>query len=236
LTEQEFRCPYAVRRSPRARHVRLIVSAEGLTVVVPQRFCVSRDLPPILESKRAWIADALKKLEAASRARAEEKRFPETIDLRALNETWRVEFAPLERERLAARDGRLLLTEDFTENEALAALRRWVFARALERLPRLLSDLAGETGILYANVAVKEQKSRWGSCSSKGNVNLNSRLLFLPPRLVRHVLLHELCHLREMNHSKAFHSLLSALDPDATENARELKQAWKLVPRWSMRE
>jgi predicted metal-dependent hydrolase len=238
LTAQIFHHPYTVRRSPRARHVRLIVSAEGLTVVVPQRFCVSRDLPPILESRRDWIADALKKAQAASRARAEEKLFPDTIDLRALNETWRVEFAPLKRERLIAGSGRLLLTADFSENEALAALKRWLLAKGQERLPLLLADLAdlaaeGGHRFDYANVTVKEQKSRWGSCSLKGNVNLNCRLLFLPLRLVRHVLLHELCHLREMNHSKAFHSLLSALDPNALENARELKQAWKFVPRWA---
>ncbi|MDR1048152.1 MAG: M48 family metallopeptidase [Synergistaceae bacterium] len=241
MTPTKFHFPYTVRRSPRARHVRLSVTAEGLTVVVPQRFCVSRDLPPILESKRDWIAEALKRVEAASRSRAEEKPIPEVVELRALEETWRVEFAPLGRERLAERDDRLLLTTDFSESEALAALRRWLLARARERLPPLLAELAGwaeSSGhrFAYANVAVKEQKSRWGSCSSRGSVNLNCRLLFLPPRLARHVLLHELCHLEEMNHSKAFHGLLSALDPDARENARELRRAWGFVPRWSIRD
>jgi predicted metal-dependent hydrolase len=100
-------------------------------------------------------------------------------------------------------------------------------------LPPLLRSAAERHSFQVANVSVREQKSLWGSCSSKGNISLNSRLLFLPPRLVRHVLLHELCHLREMNHSKHFHSLLENLDPDARLHARELKQAWSMVPGWA---
>ena len=230
-----FLYPYTVRRSSRARHVRLVVAEDGLVVVVPQRFCVSRDLPPILESKKDWIGKALTKVSARARLKEETRGVPQTVELRALGESWRVGFELLARERLVAGDGgTLTLAADFNEAEAIAALKRWVRRRAGEHLPPLLAEIAGRHGFGYGNVAVKEQKSLWGSCSSKGNVNLNSRLLFLPAHLVRHVILHELCHLREMNHSAAFHRLLSKLDPDAADNADELRHAWAFVPGWAL--
>jgi predicted metal-dependent hydrolase len=212
----------------------LTVSDGGLVVVVPKWFSVSRDLPPLLEEKKAWIAEAMER--AAERARQKEitSALPDTVSLLAIGEEWRVTFAPLARERLAEEDGTLVLTRDFSESEAIAALRRWVHAKGCRHLPGLLEDEAMRTRFSYVSVTVKEQKSRWGSCSLKGNVNLNSRLLFLPPHLTRHVLLHELCHLKEMNHAKSFHDLLSTVDPQAKEHTAELKTAWRFVPGWAM--
>jgi len=229
-----FVFPYTIRRSAKARHVRFVVSTDGLVVVVPNRFCVSRDLPPLLEDKKDWIARALEKVAAGARRRADTNGAPDVIDLRALGEQWRVTYAPM-RERLISENLTVTLTSDFSENEALAALNRWLHVTGCERLPKLLDEEAGRHNFVYSKVTVKEQKSRWGSCSSKGNINLNSRLLFLPPRLVRHVMLHELCHLKEMNHSKAFHGLLASIDPGAEKHAAELKQAWSFVPGWALR-
>jgi predicted metal-dependent hydrolase len=237
-----FLYPYTVKRSLRARHVRLIVSKEGLTVVVPKGFCVSRDLLPILEARKDWIAKTLEKVTRRVQLKEATQGLPDTVELRAVGETWRVEFAPLylsrgnmKRERLVAVDGTLTLTSDFNEDEAIAALRHWVRAKAETHLPRLLDEIAKRNRFAYVKVTIKEQKSRWGSCSAKGNINLNSRLLFLPQRLAEHVLLHELCHLKELNHSKAFHNLLSQIDPHAAENAAELKHAWDLVPKWVLK-
>jgi len=226
--------PYTVKRS-RARHVRFVVSADGLVVVVPNRFCVSRDLPPLLEEKKDWIAGALEKVADRARQKADTNGVPDVIDLRALGEQWRVTAAPMVRERITEGNGAITLTSDFSENEALAALNRWLHVKGCERLPKLLDEEARHHSFSYSGVTIKEQKSRWGSCSSKGNINLNSRLLFLPPHLVRHVLLHELCHLKEMNHSKAFRGLLASIDPYAGKNAAELRQAWSFVPGWALR-
>ncbi|MDR1731950.1 MAG: M48 family metallopeptidase [Synergistaceae bacterium] len=228
----EFFCPYTLKRSSRARYVRLVVSAEGLTVVIPKGFCVERDLPSILESRRAWIEKTLERVKARIQQREATSGLPETIRLSALNETWRVTVAPLTVDRLVAKERTITLTSDFRESEALSALKRWLLLKGRFHLPPLLRDAAKSHSFKVAGVTVREQKSQWGSCSSRGNISLNSRLLFLPPSLVRHVLLHELCHLKEMNHSKAFHKLLEALDPEAKRHAIELKQAWSLVPGW----
>jgi len=235
MSNQRFICPYTIRRSARARHVRFVVSAEGLVVVVPNRFCVSRDLPPLLEEKKDWIAGALERVAARARQKTETNGLPDVIDLRSLGEQWRVAFAPLMRERLTEENGTITLTSDFSENEAIVALNRWLHVKGCSYLPGLLDEEARRYRFSYSNVTVKEQKSRWGSCSSKGNINLNSRLLFLPPSLARHVIQHELCHLRELNHSKAFHGLLCSIDPDASKHAVELRRAWDFVPGWALR-
>ena len=231
-----FLYPYTVRRSPRARCVRLIVSTDGLVVVVPLRFSVSRDLPPILEARKDWIAKTLAGLMKRTQLKNATKGLPETIELRALGEKWQVERAPLTRDRMIANEGYLTLTlaSDFSENEALVALKRWLHVKGRSHLSSLLDETAKRHRFAYVKVTVKEQKSRWGSCSSKGNINLNSRLIFLPLPVVRHVLLHELCHLKELNHSKAFHALLNSLDPDAEKNEAELKRAWNFVPGWAL--
>ena len=234
MSRQEFMHPYTVRRSARARYVRFVVSADGLAVVVPIKFCVLRDLPPLLEKKKDWIVRALEKVAARVRQKADTGGAPDVIALRALEEQWRVTFAPLTKERLTEGNGTITLTSDFSESEAIAALNRWLHVKGCMWLPKFLDEEARRYCFSYSRVTIKEQKSRWGSCSSKGNINLNSRLLFLPPYLVRHVLLHELCHLKEMNHSKAFHDLLSRIDPDAKKHTVQLRQAWSFVPGWAL--
>lgn len=229
-------CLCTVRRSVRARRLRLIVNGTGLTLVVPMGHPPLREVDALLEPHKAWIVKSLERVHISSVARHAgdvEEAPPKRILLRALGEEWRVVAADSPEERLSAKDGFLRLPQDFRKEEAFAALRRWVLLRARRALPPLLMELAMEHGLAVGGVSVKAMRSRWGSCSSKGNISLNSRLLFLPPNLVRHVLLHELCHITEMNHARTFHDRLREMDPEAERHAAELKGGWGLVPRWA---
>ncbi len=79
-------------------------------------------------------------------------------------------------------------------------------------------------GFSYKRVAIRDTKRSWGSCSSKGNLNFSYKLLFLPACLRDYIILHELCHLRVLNHSQAFWDELTALMPDAIERAKTLRR------------
>ncbi len=70
------------------------------------------------------------------------------------------------------------------------------------------------TGGHYTSITVRDQKSRWGSCSSKGTLSFNYRLIFAPPRVLDYVVVHELCHLTHMNHSKDFWNMVGEVMPD----------------------
>ncbi len=101
-------------------------------------------------------------------------------------------------------------------------------AEAEGYLPQRLSELSRQTGLEYNKVRIKHNVSNWGSCSSKKNINLNLNIVRLPMELQDYVMLHELCHLRHMNHGPEFHALLESLCPGHREKQRRLKE-YKLI-------
>ena len=91
-------------------------------------------------------------------------------------------------------------SEDIFDAEELAS----ILTEAKVKLPPLVERYAKEMGVSYEKVFIKAQKTRWGSCSSKGNINLNCLLLKVPPHVRKYVIVHELAHRKEMNHSERF--------------------------------
>ena len=79
-------------------------------------------------------------------------------------------------------------------------------------------------GYSFRSVRISNQKTRWGSCSAQKNLNFNYKIIFLPPALQKYVIVHELCHLEELNHSERFWCLVSILLPDWRVLRRELKK------------
>jgi len=94
---------------------------------------------------------------------------------------------------------------------------------ALKLITSTLSDLSSQFDFKYGHVSVRNQSSRFGSCSSRGNLNFNWQIIFFPPEKFRHILLHELTHLAIKDHSKKFWSQLSLYDPDSRQNNHWLK-------------
>lgn len=94
---------------------------------------------------------------------------------------------------------------------------------AKEVLPKRLRELAERYSFEYNSVRIKHNSSNWGSCSRKGNINLNLNLVRLPDELRDYVLLHELCHLRHPDHGPRFHALLESLCPCHLAMQRELR-------------
>jgi len=110
-------------------------------------------------------------------------------------------------------------------------IERWYRRRAKQRLPELLMALAREQGVQVRRVTVRDQRSRWGACSSKGAITLNWRLICVPAFVREYVLLHELMHRRELNHSRRFWRLVAACCPRHREAREWLKREGKRL--WS---
>lgn len=232
--------PYTVRESPRARGVRLTVSArDGLVVVVPARYPAQR-IPAIVAGRRRWIERALLRVnERRAAMLGGREQLPSRIEMPGIAESWAAEYAPTASATVRARAvrGVVRLSGAVADGDACrAALRRFCRARAAEALPSMLKILSAEEGLAFTAVCVRSQRTRWGSCSGRGSISLNHQLAFLPPRLVRHVMLHELVHTMRLDHSARFHALLAERETDAAHLARELHQAWRHVPGWALDE
>ena len=105
--------------------------------------------------------------------------------------------------------------------------REKVIARADEALkviPERVEYFAKVIGVTYGKITVRNQKTRWGSCSSKGNLNFNCLLMLAPPEVLDYVVVHELCHRKQMNHSKAFWLEVEKVLPNYKEVRKWLKE------------
>ena len=222
---------YHIRVSRRAKNVILKASAQhGLEVVIPLGFD-PRGLPEILKAKEPWIEKQLQRFEGSPSLTV-----PKHIDLNAIDESWQVQYRPGSDGRLFLREvgpSALLILGDTGDPRGIAlVLNRWLHLKARDHLVPWLRDVSGEVDIPFKKAGVRGQTTRWASCSQLGNISLNRSLLFLPKHLVRHVFLHELCHIERLDHSPTFWLLLEKLVPGCKGLEAEVRKANQYVPRW----
>jgi predicted metal-dependent hydrolase len=127
-----------------------------------------------------------------------------------------------QRRRVAARD---TTAAPAYSDEELRALK----IRAKKELPEALLRLAALHGLTVSRVSVRNQRGRWGSCSRKGHICLNWRLLMMPEPVRDYVLIHELMHLRRLDHSRAFWKLVDDACPGYEEARKWLRQAGRVA-------
>ncbi len=224
---------WSVRESQRARRLTVRVFHTGrVEIVVPSRTS-QRAVERFLERHRTWIER--KREEARRRAGPPVPFPPRQIELPACEETWRIHLAGgCGRARIGSPAlGLLALGGDAGNGQAVRqALRRWLTERARQVLAPRLADCARELGFSYDRVLIRRQRTRWGSCSTRGTISLNCCLLFQRPPVVRYLMIHELVHTLHMNHSRRFWQRVARHCPDYHSLDRELLDGWRRVPEW----
>ena len=110
-------------------------------------------------------------------------------------------------------------TEKLTREKVIALAEE-----ALKVIPERVEYFAKVIGVTYGKITIRNQKTRWGSCSSKGNLNFNCLLMLAPPEVIDYVVVHELCHRKQMNHSKAFWLEVEKVLPNYKEVRKWLKE------------
>jgi len=219
-----------LRHSARAKRIRLRIAPSGqVEVVVPKGFNARR-LPQLLDRHEEWVIRTLKRFgEEVPRLRAEA---PGLLDLPAIGEAWRIGYLADEGGRYGCREkcGGSLRVSGGTHWQQ--ALRRWLLRKGRAHLVPWLEEVSRETGLAYREVSIRLQRSRWGSCSARQRISLNAALLFLPPEQVRYLLVHELSHTRQMNHSPAFWQTVAVYEPDYRVHDRALRRAAQQLPDW----
>ncbi|MBB6097768.1 hypothetical protein HNR42_001185 [Deinobacterium chartae] len=207
---------YVLRRSGRRRSVGLTLGPEGLRVNAPSRLPL-QDLEEILRSKAAWILRKRADLEIRLNAR------PQLEDGSSLTYLG----APLllrraERIKRVERDGEVLWLPPVGPEETRAQLRNWYLREARGYLPGRVDALRGN--LSPSRVLVSSARKRWGSCNSRGELRFNWRLMLAPRELVDYVVVHELCHLVELNHSPAYWRQVELRLPDWRARHEELRR------------
>ena len=212
-------------RSHRARHYRLTLRRDGTAVAtIPARGSV-REAERFVEQHRDWL----------ERARARQHRRPRlaevwTVGTRVL---WRGELAEI-RPAPSENRAQVSLSSDIFRVRALEGdlrptLEAHFARRAKVELPARAWELAAVTGMDVKHITVRNQRSRWGSCSGTGTISLNWRLVQTPGPVCDYIIYHELMHLREMNHSARFWARVEEVCPGWRDAERWLKRNGSLV-------
>lgn len=115
-------------------------------------------------------------------------------------------------------------TNTLAENHPLSDFRRSYYMESARKIfKRKTAFYAGKMGVTYGRITIREQKTRWGSCTSEGNLNFNWRLIFAPENVLDYVVVHELAHRKEMNHSPAFYAVVASVMPEYKTYEKWLK-------------
>lgn len=226
--------PYSVRRSAKAKSVRLVITPrDGLTVVIPPGFDPAL-APGIVSERLEWVTHHLNRVAAL---RQEAVSPPERVELRAVGMVLAVRYKPGRTRSVTVRragPSSIDVSGGIADRELVArGLRAWLKAEAGRVLPGMLQALSAHLSLPYGGVTIRLQRTRWGSCSSKGVISLNARLLFLPCEIAEYVLAHELAHTIHLNHSAEYWAFLESVYPGARRLDRELRGARKYLPGWA---
>jgi len=206
---------YTVRRSERARRVRVSVESDGAVRVTLPRRAPARAAAEAVRELRPWID---RRRAALERAATERARTPGTLPYLGRELLVRPEPG---RTRVHRR-GDVLLVPGGTG--ARDAIERWYRRAARAEIGPRLDAAVARAGTSYTGLTIRSQRTRWASCSSSGGMSFNWRLLLAPEAVLDYVVEHEVCHLEVMDHSPRFWALLEARVPDWREHAAWLRR------------
>jgi predicted metal-dependent hydrolase len=204
---------YTLRRSPRARRVRVSVDGDGaVSVTLPKR-AARREADAAVRELAPWIE---RRRRALARAAAEVARTPGTLpylggELRLVPQPGRT--------RVHRRGDELLVPAGDKE-----AVERWYRRAAKAEIAPRLDAAVARAGVTYNGLTIRSQKTRWASCSANGAMSFNWRLLLAPVAVLDYVVEHEVCHLEVMDHSPRFWRLMESRVPDWRDHARWLRR------------
>jgi predicted metal-dependent hydrolase len=206
---------YTLKRSSRAKLIWLDIKRQsGLTVTIPHNYSVC-DLPDYLNSNSQWILRNFSKYcNDVSASPVNTVRPSHTISYlgKSLKVTqnrtgFGLNAVKLEQNKL------IVSLNSSGGNLSSQELEHWLKIQAARMINKKVEEFSQQMRLLYNRVVIRDQKSRWGSCSCLKNLNFNWRLIMAPEPVLDYVIIHELCHLKEMSHSKSFWDLVARYCP-----------------------
>ncbi len=220
--------PFAIRVSPRARRLTARVHVGGRVEIVVPPGVKAHTVRDFVQRFTPWID---RKVAAMRSFASPSVAVPEAISFACTNEKFAVDWRNGPKRGLEQTMDRIVVQAP-DEPGARALLQIWLKRAAHERLAPRLLQLASELNYSVARVSIRCQRTRWGSCSTRGTVSLNCSLLFLTREVVQYLFVHELAHTKHMNHSAKFWDLVEKIEPDYRRLDSDLLAGWRTVPDW----
>ncbi len=227
--------PYTLRRSKRAKHIRVILDPnKGLQLVYPY-FVSKKEALKFLDSKKDWVEQHKDALILEPKLHVVHT-IPKDIELLALNKHYETLYRYLPENYKSGMQviGNQLIFHGATDEVKQYAghIKAWLVQQAHEHLTPRLQDISQQTKLNFNRIAYRDQKTLWGSCTRAANISLNIKLLFLTPEMADYVMVHELCHTQHLDHSKRFWNLVRSFIPNCHELDKQLRSADQYIPAW----
>jgi predicted metal-dependent hydrolase len=214
---------YTIRRSPRAKHIRITISAhDGVVVTFPSRMRRYVNPDDFIREKQEWVLRHLSKMKPP--ARATELTTGSRVSICGQEYTVAILNCSVRRPEieLAGSELRVNLPIGY-EGQVKDAVKTWIRGQATPVIQREAEHLAQMIGVKFKRLTIRDQRTKWGSCSRTGNLSFNWRLILFPPNVLRYVVVHELCHLKQFNHSPRFWQLVEQFDPHYRDSIEWLR-------------
>ena len=215
--------PYLLKRSSKRRTIGLRIDHRGLTVNAPQRAADGR-LEQVLRERSGWLIDKLREWRERQPA-AFHCADGETLLFLGSELVLRLlEGGPRALPRLLEDDTLAVTVPDTGDAEVVRRkLEQWYRSEARRHFVQRLEHYADRMGLALRNVALSGARTRWGSCNSRGDIRLSWRLIQAPISQIDYVVVHELAHIRELNHSPRFWAIVEEILPHYAAAQRALK-------------
>jgi predicted metal-dependent hydrolase len=212
---------YTLRRSQRRRGMSLAIDDRGLRVAAPLNATRDR-IESLLVEHSGWIH---RKLALWETRRPSPLTWKAGTIINVLGEAVELALATAAHTAIDRRGRRLLIAADADAPDAMAkCVTAWMRATALEWFEQRAAHYAPEVAVAVPPIRLSQARTHWGYCSPRGRIHVNWRLIQAPPRLIDYVIVHELAHLREPNHSYRFWRWVEAVLPDYEERRRALRR------------
>ncbi len=216
---------YQLRRS-RRRTIGLTIDQRGLRIAAPLRARLG-DIEKLIREHGQWVLDKLANWR--ERPPPEKLQIADGLPITLLGETWTVTLTDIGRARWQFA-GQTIYLKPTTTHDAAQLLEMALREKARDVFTERLGHYAPRLGVGLPPLRLSSARTRWGSCSHRGGIALNWRLIFMPLTVLDYVVCHELAHLKEMNHSPRFWSVVEQLCPDWRALRLELRQLGRQIP------
>ncbi|MEX2055263.1 MAG: SprT family zinc-dependent metalloprotease [Candidatus Andersenbacteria bacterium] len=222
VTVAEQTYPVRLKRSRRARRLTLRVATDGIVIVIPQRLPAQLGWK-FLSDHQTWLTRVLK-LQQRREQQLPQRHYisGEKIPFLGSELTLQVKSASRSKVHYDALEQTLSI-EHPARTAARTVIEKWYREQAQLYFTATATGLAATIGARFTTISIRQAKTRWGSCSSRGTLSFNWRLLLAPAGIAHYVTAHEVAHLKHLHHQPRFWRLVAELDPAYLEHKRWLK-------------